>query len=85
MLINHIFCGDHRFNQHMWILYTNREREREELRGMERCREGGRQRKSYIYIDLMRGKPIPQRVCSQWQNRGDSRLIQYKTTMKILY
>jgi hypothetical protein len=48
MLMNYIFCGDHPFNQHVWILYTNRQRKRE-LRGMETSRVGGRQRKRYIY------------------------------------
>jgi hypothetical protein len=85
MLMNYIFCGNHPFNQHVWILHTYRDREREKLRGTERCREGGRQRKSYIYIDRMRGKPIPQPVCSQWQDRGESRLREYETTVKTLY
>jgi len=30
--------------------YIQTEREREKLRGMEKRREGGRQRKSYMYI-----------------------------------
>jgi hypothetical protein len=63
-----------------------RDREREE-RNYEEWREAERvkDREKAIYIDRMRGKPIPQPVCSQWQDRGESRLIEYKTTVKTLY
>ena len=67
----------------MDFIYKQREKERnyEEWRDAERVED----REKGIYIDRKRGKPIQQPVCSQWQNGGESRLIQYKTTVKTLY
>jgi hypothetical protein len=57
MLMNNIFCGDHPFNQHVWILYTKRDRKREITRvgekptGWKRETERERERTLYILIE----------------------------------
>lgn len=50
MLMNYIFCGDHLFNQHMWILYTKRERKRKITRNGETPRGWKTEKKLYILI-----------------------------------
>ena len=51
MLMNYIFCGEHPFNQHVWILYTNRERKREITRNGETPRGWKTEKKVYILIE----------------------------------
>jgi hypothetical protein len=46
--------------------------------GSERERQTEREREMRERIYRMRGKPILQPVCSQWQNRAEPRLIKYK-------